>query len=97
MYQHFGIALAQDSLIVELKLQPRRITANNVKTITKPEHFNKLQHRVEEVIATRQTLGYLEAFGFFIGKERSLRGGAFQHLLLTLSHNLSLFAPAIVR
>ena len=91
MYHHFRVAFAQYSLIVKLKLQPRRITANNVKTITKPEHFNKLQHRVEEVIATRQTLGYLEAFGFFIGKERSLRGGAFQHLLLTLSHNLSLF------
>ena len=46
---------------------------------------------MEEVIAIGQTFGNLESFWFFIGKERHLSGGAFQHLLFTLSHNLSLF------
>ena len=50
-----------DTLFSKFQFQPRRITTDNIKSISEPKYFEEFQHRMEEMIAFCQLVHNLEA------------------------------------
>ena len=55
--------LRNDTLLVKLQFDPWRVTADDVEAVAKPEDFEELEHRVEEMVTVGKHLDILEAHG----------------------------------